>query len=383
MARMMAVSAPHHRTALQRSTCGDAGSCERGTRARHEDDRHHHDGHVHEEDRSPPEVREQEAPDDRTDRGHEPGDPRPDRDRLATLVLREDVAEHRQGRRHRARATDAHRAPRDRQPDRGRRERGRSRRDAEDDQADQEEALAAAPVAHHRERQEQAREHEAVRRCRSTAGRPRWCGARIRCSGTRPRGSCCRSRPPRDRGTARPARANDAGIPRGRPPPLEPSPAHRTRVQEIRAVATNSPVVPSMRPTSVTCGPGRQASDESITWNSGWVTRRRERARSPPRRPAPRAARRRPRPRATARGCPRSAARCAASTSPPRTTATPPPDAITVLAASAMSSGSRPNTTRLCVSCATVVATAPVQSPQPDEQRGVRRRGRCDRGGAR
>ena len=34
---------------------------------RHEDDRHDHDGHVHEEDRSPPEVREQEAP-DRPDR---------------------------------------------------------------------------------------------------------------------------------------------------------------------------------------------------------------------------------------------------------------------------------------------------------------------------
>ena len=79
---------------------------------------------------------------------------------------------------------------------------------------------------------------------------------------------------------------------------------------------------------------------------------------------------------ATARGSPRSAARCAASTSPSRTTATPPPDAITVLAASAMSSGSRPNTTRLWVSWATVVATAPVQSPQPDEQRRVR--GRVD-----
>ena len=37
-------------------------------------------------------------------------------------------------------------------------------------------------------------------------------------------------------------------------------------------MATNSPVVPSLSPRSVTCGPGRQASDESITWNSGWVT---------------------------------------------------------------------------------------------------------------
>ena len=45
--------------------------------------------------------------------------------------------------------------------------------------------------------------------------------------------------------------------------------------QEIRAVATNSPVVPSIRPTSVTCGPGRQASDESITWNNGCVTHHR------------------------------------------------------------------------------------------------------------
>ena len=37
-------------------------------------------------------------------------------------------------------------------------------------------------------------------------------------------------------------------------------------------MAITSPVVPSMRPTSVTWGPGRHASDESITWNNGWVS---------------------------------------------------------------------------------------------------------------
>ena len=55
-----------------------------------------------------------------------------------------------------------------------------------------------------------------------------------------------------------------------------------------------------------------------------------------------------------------------ASTDPPLATATPPSVAITALAATAMSSGSRPNTTRLCVSWDTVVAMAPSQvSPQP------------------
>ena len=88
-------------------------------------------------------------------------------------------------------------------------------------------------------------------------------------------------------------------------------------------MATNSPVVPSIRPTSVTCGPGRHASDESITWNNGCVSigasetdldrgvLHRASARRRPPRPA------------AARGCPRSAARRARAPRRRASTATP------------------------------------------------------------
>ena len=55
------------------------------------------------------------AADDGTGGGGDAGDPGPHRDRLAAFLLRKDVADRGQRRRHRARATDAHQAPGHRQ----------------------------------------------------------------------------------------------------------------------------------------------------------------------------------------------------------------------------------------------------------------------------
>ena len=107
-------------------------------------------------------------------------------------------------------------------------------------------------------------------------------------------------------------------------------------------MATSSPVVPSTRPTSVTCGPGRQASDDTMHWSSGWVSTAEPAAgRSRARRPGCALGlgdlgRRERREDAGDRQLDHPE-----TTSPPVATATPPPVAITALAATAMSTGRR------------------------------------------
>ena len=87
----------------------DVGMRKKPARSPIDDDRD-----VHEEDRAPVEVLEQEAAGDRAEHAGEPGRACPDADRLAALARREDVGDDRQRRRHDERAADAHeRARRD------------------------------------------------------------------------------------------------------------------------------------------------------------------------------------------------------------------------------------------------------------------------------
>ena len=72
------------------------------------DEPDHDDRQVHEEDRAPVEVLEQEAAGDRTERVADARDRGPHADRLAPLLGREDVGDDRQRRRHDERAADAH-----------------------------------------------------------------------------------------------------------------------------------------------------------------------------------------------------------------------------------------------------------------------------------
>ena len=164
IATSAAVSAPHQRRALPRSRGCEPGSRRRGHEQHAGEDRDCGDGNVDEEDRTPPEPCEQQATGNRPGRGRDPGDTRPDRDRLSALTLVEHVAEDRERGGHRARAAHAHHAARDRQHERRGRERGRARRGPEHREPDEQEALAAVAVAEHRERQEQPGEHEPVRR---------------------------------------------------------------------------------------------------------------------------------------------------------------------------------------------------------------------------
>ena len=105
------------------------------------------DGHVHQEDRAPPEVRQQEPAGDGAEAHTECADARPHTDGLRSFaVVLEDVREDRQGRRHDERATDAHEPAGDDEY-RRRRSRGRYRRThAEDGQPECEPSVAAEAV---------------------------------------------------------------------------------------------------------------------------------------------------------------------------------------------------------------------------------------------
>ena len=67
-----------------------------------------HDRQVHEEDRAPVEVLEQEATGERPERDADAGGAGPHADRPTALLRREDVGDDRQRRRHDQRAADAH-----------------------------------------------------------------------------------------------------------------------------------------------------------------------------------------------------------------------------------------------------------------------------------
>ena len=83
------------------------------------------DRHVEPEHRAPGEPLEQQAADERAEADADAGDRRPDPDRLAALLAREDVDDHRQRRRHDHRAADAHHGA---QHDRAARRSARTRR---------------------------------------------------------------------------------------------------------------------------------------------------------------------------------------------------------------------------------------------------------------
>ena len=163
-----------------------------GNPQRGEQQRDEHDRHVDEEHRAPPEPREQQPADHGAGRGRDARDSRPHRDRLSAFLLREDVADRRQRRRHRARAADAHHAARDRQG-RGRfRQRGGDGRSAEDREADHEHALAAGrspTTASGSSNPASTSPYELPIHWRADLVGVE---SRARCSGTRPRGSCCR-----------------------------------------------------------------------------------------------------------------------------------------------------------------------------------------------
>ena len=192
MATISAVSAPHQSSALQRSTGGVDGSCERGT---HRATRiratittgtftRNTEPHQNRESRSPPTSGPTAVNVPPTPDQIEIARPRSCSGKmlLSTESVDGIVA-----------APPTPITPRaivERGGAGG--ERGGGRRDAEDHQADHEHALAPAPVADDRERQQQAREHQAV-----GAADPLQAGfvgvqAATGCSGTRPRGSCCR-----------------------------------------------------------------------------------------------------------------------------------------------------------------------------------------------
>ena len=119
-------------------------------RVRHDhatrDQRDDHDGDVHQEDRAPPEMAEEPAADDGSDRDAQAGHAGPDADRAAALLGREHVREDRQGRRHDQRAADAHERPRADQRARRSCERRQDRADPEDHEADGERVAATVSV---------------------------------------------------------------------------------------------------------------------------------------------------------------------------------------------------------------------------------------------
>ena len=132
-----------------------------GTHPRSRRDRD--DRQVHEEDRAPVEVLEQESSADRPQRDADAGDRGPVGDRATPLFGREHVGDERQRARHDERAADSHDRP-GRDQLLGRRgERREQRAGAEHDHAELQRTLAAEAVAEAARREQQTREHERVR----------------------------------------------------------------------------------------------------------------------------------------------------------------------------------------------------------------------------
>jgi hypothetical protein len=130
-------------------------------RGEHEE-RHEH-RHRHEEHRAPPEVLEQDAADDRPERGAGREHRRPDGDGEPPLVaVGEDAPQQRQRRGHEHRAEDAHRgARRDQQLGVGR-ERRERRDGGEPGRADEQHPSPSETVAERAHRDEQSRQHERI-----------------------------------------------------------------------------------------------------------------------------------------------------------------------------------------------------------------------------
>ena len=146
-----------------KSSRGACSSRELGTTSTHGDHRDHDDRHVHQEDRPPPEVLEQEPADERADRHAEPRHAGPDADRPAPLArVGEDVRQDRQRGRHDERGAEAlHPSQHDQRAGRAD-HRAAQRSAAEDHQADHEARLAAEPIAGVAADQQQAGEHDRV-----------------------------------------------------------------------------------------------------------------------------------------------------------------------------------------------------------------------------
>ena len=133
----------------------------RARRGRQQGERH--DRQVHEEDRAPVEVLDQEAAADRADGDAEPGHRGPDADRLRPLLGGEDVGEDREGGRHDQRAADAHeRAARDQRVRACRPARRAASRRRRSPRPDDERPAAAEAVAEAAHREQQAGEDQRV-----------------------------------------------------------------------------------------------------------------------------------------------------------------------------------------------------------------------------
>ena len=166
------------------SSRGAAGSFDSGTSQLAGGERGDDEREVDEEDRVPARVLDQEAARDRADGDAEAGDAGPHADRLGAFTGGKDGGDDRQRRGHDERAADAHEGAGGDQHLRRGRERGETRAEAEDGQADGEAAFAAEAVAEGAGGEEQAGEDEHVR-----VDDPLQLGARLRRGRSRSVGS--------------------------------------------------------------------------------------------------------------------------------------------------------------------------------------------------
>ena len=127
------------------------------------DQRDGDDRDVEPEHRAPGEPLEQQAADERAEADSDARDRRPDPDRLAALLAREDVDDHRQRGGHDHRPADAHRRPQHDQLRRILRERGEHAGDAEEHEPGLQGPLAAEAVAERAHREQDAGEGEQIR----------------------------------------------------------------------------------------------------------------------------------------------------------------------------------------------------------------------------
>ncbi len=120
------------------------------------------DRHVQQEDRAPPVPAEQPAAHDRTQRDPDACDAGPGPDCLDPFLAGKDVDENRQGGRHDHGAADPHQRPRDDQLRRRASVRAEHTRRGEHHKAEQQEPLAAEPVAERSHREQEPGEHQDV-----------------------------------------------------------------------------------------------------------------------------------------------------------------------------------------------------------------------------
>ena len=161
--KMTARIATSDRAALVRSRRPASGCAVLRQQPRPQHEQQRHDGQGHQEDRAPPEVLEEHAPEHRADRAsrREAHDPHSDRDRALPRV-EEHVEDQRERRRCQRRARDAlQRAARDQHLG-ARRERGEHRDGGERRSADHQQPATTDAVAERPHRDEEAGDHEPV-----------------------------------------------------------------------------------------------------------------------------------------------------------------------------------------------------------------------------